>query len=164
MFYPLKVTSFTQGLLSNPMQSFDHNCMSKSVAALLIYFISVQSDLISIELVYQRNISIAHHCSYMGNITGILKKVNYHHPRHHHRQRHVLVKLVRLHCFQMLRSTACTKCKTIKSFAPTECAICLNEIQLWPLAMVRLLNKPYVNEVTLRGQKPPLKCCQPLEF
>ena len=22
----------------------------------------------------------------------------------------------------------------------------------------RLLNKPYVNEVTLRGQKPPLKC------
>ena len=23
----------------------------------------------------------------------------------------------------------------------------------------RLLNKPYVNEVTLRGQKPPLKCC-----
>ena len=27
-----------------------------------------------------------------------------------------------------------------------------------------LLNKPYVNEVTLRGQKPPLKCCQPLNF
>ena len=23
----------------------------------------------------------------------------------------------------------------------------------------RLLNKPYVNEVTLRGQNPPLKCC-----
>ena len=25
-------------------------------------------------------------------------------------------------------------------------------------------NKPYVNEVTLRGQKPPLKCCWPLDF
>ena len=23
----------------------------------------------------------------------------------------------------------------------------------------RLLNKPYVNDVTLRGQKSPLKCC-----
>ena len=22
-----------------------------------------------------------------------------------------------------------------------------------------LITKPYVNEVTLRGQKPPLKCC-----
>ena len=27
-----------------------------------------------------------------------------------------------------------------------------------------LVNKPYVNEVTLRGQNPPLKCCQPLEI
>ena len=27
----------------------------------------------------------------------------------------------------------------------------------------RLLNKPYVNEVTLTGQNSPLKCCQPLE-
>ena len=32
-------------------------------------------------------------------------------------------------------------------------------IQLWPLAIVRLLNKPYVNEVTLRGQKSPLRYC-----
>ena len=36
--------------------------MSKSLAALLIHFISVQSDLISIVLMYFRNISIAHHC------------------------------------------------------------------------------------------------------
>ena len=28
----------------------------------------------------------------------------------------------------------------------------------------QLLNKLYVNEVTLRGQKPPLKCCYPLDF
>ena len=28
----------------------------------------------------------------------------------------------------------------------------------------RLLNKPHENEVTLRGQKPPLKCCQPFEL
>ena len=28
----------------------------------------------------------------------------------------------------------------------------------------RLLNKPYVNEVTLTGQNPPLKYCQPLEL
>ena len=28
----------------------------------------------------------------------------------------------------------------------------------------RSLNKPYENEVTLRGQNPPLKCCQDLEI
>ena len=28
----------------------------------------------------------------------------------------------------------------------------------------RLLNKPYVNEVTLRGQKPTLKCLSPMIF
>ena len=28
----------------------------------------------------------------------------------------------------------------------------------------RLLNKPYVNEVTLTGQNPSLKCYQPLEL
>ena len=33
-----------------------------------------------------------------------------------------------------------------------------------PLAIKRLLNKPYENEVTLTGQNPPLKCCQPLEI
>ena len=27
-----------------------------------------------------------------------------------------------------------------------------------------LLNKPYENEVTLRRQTPPLKCCYPLDF
>ena len=29
---------------------------------------------------------------------------------------------------------------------------------------IRLLNKPYVNGVTLREQNQPLKCCQPLDF
>ena len=27
-----------------------------------------------------------------------------------------------------------------------------------------LLDRPYGNEVILRGQKIPLKCCQPLDF
>ena len=27
-----------------------------------------------------------------------------------------------------------------------------------------LVNKNYQNEVTLTGQSPPLKCCQPLEI
>ena len=30
--------------------------------------------------------------------------------------------------------------------------------------IIPLLSKPYVNEVTLREQKCPLKCCQPLDF
>ena len=30
--------------------------------------------------------------------------------------------------------------------------------------MAPLLNKPYENEVTLRGHNIPLKCCQPLEI
>ena len=37
-------------------------------------------------------------------------------------------------------------------------------IQLCPLAYVWLLNKPYENEVTLRGKNIPLKCCQPHEL
>ena len=32
-------------------------------------------------------------------------------------------------------------------------------LQFWKINMDHLLNKPYVNEVTLRGQNPPLKCC-----
>ena len=32
------------------------------------------------------------------------------------------------------------------------------------LKYIRLLDKPYVNEITLRGQKPPLQCCQRLDF
>ena len=32
-------------------------------------------------------------------------------------------------------------------------------IQSWSNDYKWLLNKPYVNEVTLRGQNPPLKCC-----
>ena len=37
-------------------------------------------------------------------------------------------------------------------------------IQLSTFAYKRLLNKPYENEVTLRGQKSPLKCCQYFGF
>ena len=39
-----------------------------------------------------------------------------------------------------------------------------DNIQLLANAYVRLLNKPYENEVTLRGQKIPLKCCQQAEL
>ena len=46
-------------------------------------------------------------------------------------------------------------------FAPNhEC----HYIQLRNFIYIRLLNKPYENEVNLTGQKTPLKCCQPLEF
>ena len=38
------------------------------------------------------------------------------------------------------------------------------DLQLLNFAYKRLLNKPYENEVTLTGQNPPLKCCQPLEL
>ena len=37
-------------------------------------------------------------------------------------------------------------------------------IQLSKSAYKRLLHKPYVNEVYLTGQNPPLKCCQHLEI
>ena len=37
-------------------------------------------------------------------------------------------------------------------------------IQPLNFAYVRLLDKPYENEVTLTGQNPPLKCCHPLEI
>ena len=40
----------------------------------------------------------------------------------------------------------------------------LSCIQLWTFAYIRLLNKPYENEVTLREQKIPLQCCQSLDF
>ena len=38
------------------------------------------------------------------------------------------------------------------------------KIQVWTFAYVRLLNKPYENQVTLTGQNPPLRCCQPFEI
>ena len=34
------------------------------------------------------------------------------------------------------------------------------KVQLWTFAIIRLLNKPYENEVTSTGQNAPLKCCQ----
>ena len=38
------------------------------------------------------------------------------------------------------------------------------DLQLPTFAFTRLLNKPYENEVTLTGQKPPLNCCMHLEI
>ena len=38
------------------------------------------------------------------------------------------------------------------------------DLQLLNFAYIRLLNKPYENEVTLIGQNPPSKCYQPLEL
>ena len=37
-------------------------------------------------------------------------------------------------------------------------------IQLCQMNVIPLLSKPCVNEVTLRKQKLPLECCQPLDF
>ena len=37
-------------------------------------------------------------------------------------------------------------------------------LQLWTFPYVRLQNKPYENEVALREQKIPFKCCQSLNF
>ena len=37
-------------------------------------------------------------------------------------------------------------------------------IQLLNFAYKRILNKPHANEVTLTGQNPLLKCCQPFEL
>ena len=39
-----------------------------------------------------------------------------------------------------------------------------NYIQSWTFAYIRLLNKPYENEVILTGQNLPLKCDQFLEL
>ena len=38
------------------------------------------------------------------------------------------------------------------------------DIQSWTFTYIRLLNKPYVNGVTLREQKRSLKSCQSLEL
>ena len=38
------------------------------------------------------------------------------------------------------------------------------KIQTRTKLYLRLLNKPYVNGVTLREENLPLKCCQPLEI
>ena len=40
----------------------------------------------------------------------------------------------------------------------------IQDIQLRAKQTAHLLNKHYQNEVTLTGQSPPLKCCQPLEI
>ena len=39
-----------------------------------------------------------------------------------------------------------------------------HNIQLIAKQTASLVNKHYQNEVTLTGQNPPLKCCQPLEI
>ena len=36
---------------------------------------------------------------------------------------------------------------------------CLPHLQFPKINIVPLVNKPYVNEVTLTGQNSPLKCC-----
>ena len=37
-------------------------------------------------------------------------------------------------------------------------------VQPWPLAIKRLLDKPYENEVSLTDQNPPLKSYQPFKL
>ena len=50
--------------------------------------------------------------------------------------------------------------KYCPSFFKSE-EVCIVQLPTFPY--IWLLNKPYENEVTLTGQNPPLKCCQPLE-
>ena len=42
--------------------------------------------------------------------------------------------------------------------------VCNFFIQSWTFVYARLLNKPYVNEITLTGQNPSLKHCLALEI
>ena len=56
------------------------------------------------------------------------------------------------------------KGKSKEKFFPFISSIELTLVHLWPFSYVWLLNKPYENEVTLKGQNTPLKCCQPLEL
>ena len=53
---------------------------------------------------------------------------------------------------------------TIECAKLMQCVSYFIYIQPLNFAYIRLLNKPYENEVTLTGQNPPLKCCQPLEL
>ena len=45
-----------------------------------------------------------------------------------------------------------------------------NKLRILPIVQLRskqtapLVNKHYQNKVTLTGQSPPLKCCQPLKI
>ena len=40
----------------------------------------------------------------------------------------------------------------------------MRQLLLCQINVIPLLSKPFVNEVTLRKQKWPLRCCQPLKF
>ena len=63
--------------------------------------------------------------------------------------------------FLVLTMVAChTKQKLTESFL-----FIVWKLHIQPLnfAYKRSLNKPYENEVTMTGQKPPSKCCQHLE-
>ena len=57
----------------------------------------------------------------------------------------------------------CHNCQIIKSLSLSKLVL-ISNIQLKSDQTKRLLNKPYVNEVTLTGQNPPLKYCQLLEL
>ena len=50
------------------------------------------------------------------------------------------------------------------AFFPTGAMSKFSYLPSWTFAYIRLLDKPYENEVTLTGQKPSLKCCQHLEL
>ena len=59
---------------------------------------------------------------------------------------------------QNVQKNESRSCKQAQSSPPFDAKTCsIEKIQPWPLAYKRLLNKPYVNEVTLTRQNPPLK-------
>ena len=62
--------------------------------------------------------------------------------------------------FCLIRATVQEK----MSFLMVSIFGCPTNIQLLISDYIQLLNKPYVNGVTLREQNQPLKYCQPLDF
>ena len=61
-------------------------------------------------------------------------------------------------------STSKNNYPSLKEDLKNEIAHLEYHLQPFKFAYIRLLNKPYENEVSLTGQNPPLKCCQPLEI
>ena len=66
--------------------------------------------------------------------------------------------------FRTFRFCCSQVCNLGRLLVPLWKARNIYDIQLWTFAYLRLLNKPYENQVTLIGQNPHLKCCQPLKI
>ena len=63
-----------------------------------------------------------------------------------------------------LRSGSILKAMERSMHSARHCFSGITNLQLRGKQTAPLVNKHYQNEVTLTGQSPPLKCCQPLEI